>query len=251
MKPSDLIREFRESIRGTEHEAYFREMERRNVFLITRVLGDFPSGRVLDAGASPAHLSALLQRAGCGVTAIDLYPDSPFVQDRGAPRKNLFRELNIHVVQHDIAAGNFPLEDNSFDAALFTEVLEHIRGNPLPALEEIRRVLRPGGRLYLTTPNVVALRNRLKILVGRNIYNPVEMMINVAPYKCHNREYTLAEVVEVVERAGLKVVAAEHHFFRNPPAGDPLQALLRAAFIAATAPFPSLRSNLFVVGEKQ
>lgn len=256
MKPAELIKEFKESIRGTEHEAYLREMERRNLFIVTQVLGDFPAGRaspagrVLDVGASPGHLSALLQRGGCDVTAVDLHPDAPFMPDRGVPRKNLFRELNIPVVQHDITAGNFPMEDNSFDAALFTEVLEHIQGNPVPILEEIRRVLRPGGRLYLTTPNVAALRNRLAMLAGRNIYNPVEVMINVAPYKCHHREYTLAEAVEIVERAGLRAVASGHRIFRNPPPGRPLQAVLQAAFVAATAPFPSLRSNLFVVAEK-
>lgn len=45
----------------------------------------------------------------------------------------------------------FPFEDNSFDGVLATEVLEHIF-NPDQFLAEIRRVLKPGGRLLLTCP---------------------------------------------------------------------------------------------------
>ena len=49
--------------------------------------------------------------------------------------------------------GRFPFEDTSFDSVLCNQVLEHVF-NPDHFLEEIRRVLRPGGRLLLTVPFV-------------------------------------------------------------------------------------------------
>jgi SAM-dependent methyltransferase len=49
--------------------------------------------------------------------------------------------------------GRFPFDDASFDAVLCNQVLEHIF-EPQAFLQEIRRVLRPGGRLLLTVPFV-------------------------------------------------------------------------------------------------
>lgn len=44
-----------------------------------------------------------------------------------------------------------PFEDESMDIVLYTEVFEHIK-NPISALEEFHRVLRPGGKCILTAP---------------------------------------------------------------------------------------------------
>ncbi len=49
----------------------------------------------------------------------------------------------------------FPLASHSVDVILITEVLEHLK-DPLPFLAEVRRVLRPGGHIVLTTPNSAA-----------------------------------------------------------------------------------------------
>ncbi|HJU56720.1 MAG TPA: methyltransferase domain-containing protein [Pyrinomonadaceae bacterium] len=58
--------------------------------------------------------------------------------------------LNAHIdIQAD--AYHLPFRDEAFDVVLCTEVLEHMH-TPALALLELRRVLRPGGKLLLTTP---------------------------------------------------------------------------------------------------
>jgi ubiquinone/menaquinone biosynthesis C-methylase UbiE len=62
-------------------------------------------------------------------------------------------------------ADQIDVEDNFFDAAVAGEVIEHIHPNDVPAvLKELKRVLRPGGKLLLTTPNPRALL----VLLGRD-----------------------------------------------------------------------------------
>jgi len=56
-----------------------------------------------------------------------------------------------------------PFEDNSFDVVLLIEVIEHVR-NPALLLDEIYRILKNGGVLILSTPNVENLQSRLHFL---------------------------------------------------------------------------------------
>lgn len=67
-------------------------------------------------------------------------------------------------------AADLPFADGAFDLVLCAEVLEHLV-HPLEAVAEIRRVLRPGGRLIVTVPNVAYWRQRADMaLFGR--WNP-------------------------------------------------------------------------------
>lgn len=60
-----------------------------------------------------------------------------------------------------------PYKNNTFDAVVAAEVLEHIRDTDL-FLEEIKRVLKPQGFLVLSTPNLVSLGRRIEYLLGRD-----------------------------------------------------------------------------------
>jgi SAM-dependent methyltransferase len=57
-----------------------------------------------------------------------------------------------------------PLADSSFDYVACVEGIEHLE-RPVDALREMRRALRPGGRLVLTTPNVLHLASRVRMLL--------------------------------------------------------------------------------------
>ena len=98
-----------------------------------------PGSRVLDAGAGDAPYRPLF--AHCEYRTQD-WPSS--VHD-GARSADVVADLR-----------DLPLDDASFDFVLCTEVLEHV-SDPLRALQEIRRVLRPGGSVLITVPFVIEL----------------------------------------------------------------------------------------------
>lgn len=78
------------------------------------------------------------------------------------------RELGLEVFLGDLHEAKFPEE--SFDVVRMEEVIEHLP-DPVDSLKEVRRVLRPGGVLYLTTPNFNSL-NQLLLGASWSVFDP-------------------------------------------------------------------------------
>jgi SAM-dependent methyltransferase len=116
-------------------------------------IGDTRRGRLLDVPSGPGMLARALAARGFGdIVAVDLLPASEF---RGA--------AGIQYVRHDIETP-LPFPDAAFDVVVSREGIEHLVC-PFGFLREACRVLRPGGRLFLTTPNVMSVDGRIKFLL--------------------------------------------------------------------------------------
>lgn len=111
--------------------------------------------------------------------------------------------LHAHIVDD---ASTLPLEDASADFAVCSEVLEHLLF-PLDAVVEALRVLRPGGTLVVTVPNIAVWRNRLDFaLLGR--WNPGgDDQGATAPWRDpHVRFFTPRTLRAMLEAAGYDIV---------------------------------------------
>lgn len=80
----------------------------------------------------------------------------------------------VDVVNLDLDA--LPYPDNFFDLITFTEVVEHVE-NHRAVLREIHRVLKPGGLVVITTPNILNLKSRLRFLFFGfwNLFGPLHI----------------------------------------------------------------------------
>jgi SAM-dependent methyltransferase len=127
-------------------------------------LGLRHGARVLDAPCGAGALAAALLAAGYDVHGADVVADAaPILGDR--------------FLMADFAGG-LPAADASFDLVLSIEGIEHLE-NPYAFLREIHRVLRPGGRCMVTTPNTASLRSRVRFF-GSGFYNQDPRPLNEA-----------------------------------------------------------------------
>jgi ubiquinone/menaquinone biosynthesis C-methylase UbiE len=118
--------------------------------IVAEIAADRP-GRLLDWGAGLGHVSALLHDAGVEVASFDYQPG---VEDGVQPFER-FPHLSVHLSSDP---RRLPFGDASFDSVLSCGVLEHVI-DPDASLDELRRILRPGGTLY-----VYKLPNRFSYL---------------------------------------------------------------------------------------
>jgi hypothetical protein len=118
------------------------------------------------------------------------------------------RARGITIDEVDLERELLPYPDASFAGILATEVLEHL-SNPGLLLTECWRVLAPGGRLCLSTPNAVDLRGRLRALRGRS---PQSHLFGTdRPFHMnewvHRREYAPDEVARMLRAVGVAAPA--------------------------------------------
>lgn len=126
-------------------DAVPEHFELRRDFLLGAVR---PGERVLDLGCGAGEFSEALHRSGCAPVAVDV-AEEPL-------RRARLRVSGLEArLWRDGAA--LPLGDASVDVVWAGEVIEHVP-DLHPWLNEVRRVLRPGGLLVTTTPHVSRLR---------------------------------------------------------------------------------------------
>ena len=158
---------------------------------------------LLELGANPYFTTVLLSKFRNAKLELANYFDGAqlegsqtvFIEQTGETIEFPYRQFNVE-------SDGFPYEDNSFDVVLFCEIIEHLLSDPVHALSEIKRVLKPGGSLVLTTPNVARMENAAKILAGENIYDPYS---GYGPYGRHNREYTEKDLHALLSANGFRV----------------------------------------------
>jgi 2-polyprenyl-3-methyl-5-hydroxy-6-metoxy-1,4-benzoquinol methylase len=123
-----------------------RHWHRSKLELLDWFFSPRPGERVLDVGCGSGVFAAAMARRGADVVAIDANEDAVAYARDAFPDPRLRFERGL---VEDLA-----FEAASFDHAVCLEVIEHIEVERTRALlRHLRRILRPGGTLLLTTPN--------------------------------------------------------------------------------------------------
>ena len=159
---------------------------------------------LLELGSNPYFQTLLIQK----YFSFDLHLANYF----GDSSRNGLQVDSVNVdgkihefkYQHfNIECERFPYPDSTFDAVLFCEIIEHLLLSADAPIAEIGRILKPGGYMIISTPNVVRLANFALLVRGRNIYAPYSPN---GAYGRHNREFSLPELEMLLRKHGFEVV---------------------------------------------
>ena len=157
------------------------------------------------------------------------------------------KDRGVPVVRASADGAGLPLADSSVDVVIMSELIEHLV-DPDSTLDEAWRVLRPGGSLLLSTPNLAAWYNRVLLACGiqplftevslRGIYGrPGSEVVG------HLRVFTRRALIGLLSATGfvdIRITGAPYHDVPGPL--KPLDRLLCRT--------PSLASNLLAFARK-
>lgn len=152
-------------------------------------------GRLLDLGSGDGAFVHHMAGHGWDATGLDF---SPAASELAARRGSGARFLTGSLGDHDLPQG-------SFDAVTLWQVLEHI-GEPVALLERVRSLLRPGGLLVASVPNIDGLS---AVLTRERWWG-----LDVPRHLVH---YTPGTLRRVVSEAGLHVVDVRHFSLQYDP----------------------------------
>jgi SAM-dependent methyltransferase len=144
--------------------------------------------KALDVGCGDGYFTTELARRGCDATGVDFS-----ITGLSTAQK---RASNAKFMEHDLSKG-IPFPDSTFDLVWCSEVLEHLF-SPLTTINEIKRVLRPGGLFLTTVPYHDVVKNvAIALFAFEKHYDPTYP---------HIRYFTRKSLGSLLRQADLEVL---------------------------------------------
>jgi glycosyltransferase involved in cell wall biosynthesis/SAM-dependent methyltransferase len=210
-------------LRWAPPDPLFREYVDTHLSRLTKTLDITPPGgpgdAVLEMGSYLQITPALRSRLGYGEVRGCYYGPLGKVERRSAVSIDGERfECDLELF--DAEKDPYPYPDGHFATVLCCELIEHLFEDPMHLMVEANRILREGGHLVLTTPNIASLRAISAALQG---YHPGLFPQYIRPREGgevdprHNREYTPREIRQLFEDSGFEIVRLETGPFREQP----------------------------------
>jgi SAM-dependent methyltransferase len=210
------------------------EMRESRLKKCVRIMESLPPGKLLDIGCSNGDWATYWAGRGWQCAGVDI--DREHVE--------IARQRGIDARHCDLNRDPLPFADQSFDLIFAGEVIEHLVDTD-GFLRELRRCVRPGGSVLITTPNLVSFENRVRVMLG--IY-PIWLNYNLSG-SGHVRGYTPRVLKQQLREHGFKVVLHKGNWVPFIP--QHFIDDVKAPLLAFTGDvFPSLSMDIIMLANR-
>lgn len=227
---------------------------------------ELPCGaQICDIGSGAAIIPLVMAQLGFSVSLVDRW--SEYAREFNNQMGNaedfcaLFDKLGARYCTRDVLSEAIPLPDASQDMVSAFAVMEHLP-KPRILLNEMKRLLKPGGTLVVTTPNCAHLRNRVRLMLGQSPYGHPCLDFYDDRFFGHYRELTRNEIREVFVREGYQVLLFKmsnssqtntkltSEKWEKEWKLNSLSQLVRGLYLLIVALVPGLRFDMLLVARK-
>lgn len=173
-----------------ETEVLCTALEERLGCILQLIEGLKPE-KVLDIGCRKGIISSTIREE---------FNATVFGIDSDEQELLLAKKRKILCIVSNLDQAKLPFRDAVFDVIIFAETIEHL-ARPNHALSEIHRVLKPGGIIIITTPNLTSLPNRIKFCLGKDPTHISDKDFG----NIHKREYTMKDLLFLSKKNGFSL----------------------------------------------
>lgn len=229
----------------------FEELAWKKIDVFSKILKDQKFEKALDVGCGDGRVAQIMgERLGIAFYGVD-------ISKKGV---ELAKKIGVKAKVADLSS-KIPFEDNYFDLVISTEVLEHVT-DPDTFLKEIYRVLKPSGKLLLTTPNLSSWVNRILFILGiypifleasteaKVGYGIFSKFFNSQDLVGHIHVFNYRALIDTLKfhRYSIEKVVGNTKEFESP--SHRFITLVYSIIDRIMAKFPSLSSDLVVIARK-
>ena len=178
--------------------------------------------KTLDLGHD-THVGLLMAKAGAQLVG-NTAPRNPAERESEAQKRGRFELAGGEVCDWSLDEfdfeGVFPYPEKTFDLVTAFEVIEHVVGSPRQFIQEVKRVLKPGGYFFVGTPNINSWAKLMRQFRHSDIYDSKPYSQNFGPrhFTCHVYEYSPWEIKDLFKSEGYEIVSLKTW---DPYASDP------------------------------
>ena len=182
--------------RDPDHAAPVGDPDAKHRLQIVRqALGKTAAQRILDVGCGRGDFASQVAADGHAVHGMELVPAAVDAAQRLHP--------DLPITCHGVEDEPWPFSSASFDVVMAMEVIEHLL-HPGPLFGEAVRILRPGGRLFVSTPFHGVVKNVILSAVAFDHH-----FCNLE--SGHIRFYTDRHIAQLAQQHGLRVERIYHY----------------------------------------
>lgn len=187
------------------YDGYAKQHSHRLAHDLNYLISEFQEPKeisILELGAAPFILTTAIKNRGYSVIGLDIAPE----------RFNKSIIANkLQISKGTLGNMSLSFKDETFDVVILNEVFEHLNTNLIDVFDELIRVMKTGGKLFLSTPNLksmVGIRNFLfrdkSYSCCGEIYEE-HLKLKQYGHMGHVREYTVKEVSSFLAKMGLEI----------------------------------------------
>lgn len=244
MKPEEIIQESIDELSplfstNTWFKEYTKLHQKRFAKELAYLIEIIPPGEIIgEFGAAPFVLTLALKKLGYQIEAWDIAPE------------RVSKIPGIEVKKSDL--DNWDINENEkYHCIIFMELFEHLRGNLIVTMEGVLRLLKPGGKVLLSTPNLYSFMGIYKFIFKGIAYSSSSDIyhewnkIREHGHMGHVREYTVKEMRDFFKKIGFDI---EKIVRRPQNMGDGWKNKL---FYLLERLIPRLSSNVLFILKKQ
>ena len=206
--------------------------------------------RILELGTSgPYVFTAFLKQIfpDAELTVIQESPAGQRWRDKIQGKEGGASNIDIDVFGLNVETTPLPFADGEFDLVVAMEILEHFAIDPSFVFREAQRVLRDGGALLVTTPNLVSIQGVSRAINGDSPYSFGVFVPWNGAYGRHNREYTPFEVESLGQYSGFDTALLDTADIYQQ---DEVPPELRHYMAEQGRPLKLRGQNIFYLGRK-